>query len=156
MGYSIYIGEAKAGIDFYEDEVYVYPDVDTVKLDYAPSFPNDELTGNSNYRAPSYSAWSDFLRGAGLYDMFFDKSEGLMREHPGCFIINENHLKKIQGAVKRRKEVSAKQPGFSGFSFSTGCFDEDLYDSTLARLLWLEFWFQWALLNCKNPCIKNS
>lgn len=115
MGYSIYIGEAKAGIDFYEDEVYVYPDVDIVKLDYAPSFPNDELTGNSNYRAPSYSAWSDFLRGAGLYDMFFDKSEGLMREHPGCFIINENHLKKIQGAVKRRKEVSAKQPGFLGF-----------------------------------------
>ena len=74
MGYSIYIGEAKAGIDFYEDEVYVYPYVDTAKLDDAPSFPNDELTGNSNYRAPSYGAWSDFLRCAGLYDMFFDKS----------------------------------------------------------------------------------
>lgn len=22
-------------------------------------------------------------------------------------------------------------------------------------LVWLEFWFDWALQNCKNPCFAN-
>lgn len=157
MGYSIYIGEAKAGIDFYEDEVYVYPDVEIVELENAPSLPNDDLTGKSNYRAPSYTTWSNFTKEADLYNMFFDKSEGLMREHPGCFIINKEHLNKIKDSIKKRKSMSNLPPGFEGFNYkSNESFDVGKYDSTLARLLWLEFWFEWALENFIHGCLQFS
>ena len=110
MGYSIRIGNAKPEWSKDDGELWARWSVDPKALDDAPTFPNDEMTGNGNCRSPSYSGWAYFCRDAGIYDLFLEKWEGLMSPHP----------------------------------------------STLARLIWLEFWMRWALKNCETPAIENS
>jgi len=34
-------------------------------------------------------------------------------------------------------------------------FMDPKFDDVLARLIWLEFWIEWSLNNCKNPGIFN-
>ncbi len=46
-------------------------DVDAMTHLHAPTFPNDEMTANSNSRSPSYSTWADFCNETGLRDVFF-------------------------------------------------------------------------------------
>jgi len=130
--------------------------------DDAPTFPNDEMTRNTSSRSPSYSAWSDFCKAAGIYELFYDDEDGLICPHPGCKMLKPEHLLQVQAAVVRLKAAATKPPGFEGFpdfnpetkTWETP--DEGRYDYTLARALWLEFWMKWALENCETPAIENT
>jgi len=142
MSYSIYIRQIERDQvePYYEngellEDGYEYNRVNEILSDDAPVFVHDELTKNSNNRHPSYTGWSDFTRACGLEFLFFDRDDGLMREHPGCFPINAGHLSRIK---ESRKETDEPK------------------DHILARLIWLEFWFDYALKNCANPGIYNS
>lgn len=163
MGYNIHVGEAKPVFSTEYCELYARWRVNRIERPDAPCFPNDEMTGCSNSRYPSYSGWSDFCKEAGLYELFFCKEYGLIRSHPGCEMIQEHHLSKVKKALNNRIEVSCKDPGFTGvgkFSKKEQKWipspDKGRYDSILARLIWLDYWMTFAMENFEIPAIENS
>lgn len=101
--------------------------VKTVRHDDAPAF--GEPTDYTNARRPSYTAWWGFARAAGLESLF----ESLLNPRPGIQPLTTEHL----GAFKK---VKIRQL--------------DQWDRN--RLVWLIYWTEWALNNCKNPAIYNS
>jgi hypothetical protein len=162
MGYNIYIGDAKPEFSKDDGELWARWTVNGMALPDAPTFPNDEVTGNGNCRSPSYVGWSEFCEAVGLHDLFLEKWEGLMGEHPGCKMLHKEHLLQVQAALEKWKRTATKDPGFSGWpkhnpdtnQWETP--DDGKYDHNLARLIWLEFWMRWALENCETPAIANS
>ena len=162
MGYDIYIGCGRPEHTTEYCQLSARWVVDGVVHDEAPTFPHDSMTGQGNGRHPSYSGWSDFCREAGLYELFFDKNDGLLASHPGCEMIQEHHVAKIKKALSRWQKTATKPPGFAGFGkfneetkeWETP--DEEKYDPILARLIWLDYWMTWALETCEVPAIQNT
>lgn len=170
MSYSIYIGQAviiKRNPKDYDGELKADFIVKSHEELGAPVFENDTMTGNSNSRHPGYGAWDDFATSTGLHDFFFDKEKGLMRQHPGCFKLTKKHAKIVSKALADYQAKYPKaQPGFakqfmanSGIVMSNsrtmGAPDETVAEYHLARLMWLNWWVQWAIKNCKRPAIYN-
>ena len=145
MGYNIYIGDAKLRSEIEGNDLLAWWDVDVVRIDDAPAFPGDEASHHVNSRFPSYSAWSDVTDKANLRSLFYDEDEGLFRKHPGCVKIDESHLERVIKAEERLKSTSALPPGFG-----------DGFNPTLARVMWLRWWMDWAIKNCMVPAIANS
>ena len=161
MGYSFYIGNAT--YDKYEEDGEVWESwpVEGMTHPDAPTFPNDEMTGNGNSRHPSYTAWSDFGRRAGIYSLFYNHQGHLHCGHPGTMFLTREHLTEIQRALNNYKKIATKPPGFDGYPQLNDLYqlespDEGKYDPILARLIWLEFWVRWALENCEKPGIQNT
>lgn len=161
MGYTLKIGNAVPHHNKEYGELYASWEVEPRNSDDAPLFPNDEVTGNGNARHPSYSGWSEFCEETGLKALFYDKETGLLRGHPGCFILEPHHHATVADALNRWKRRATKPPGFSAFPVYDEekrdwiTQDEDKYDPQLARLIWLEWWMRWALANCETPAIEN-
>jgi len=167
MSYDIYIGNGV--MEPVEDEEYVtaYSRIVNHKVKYfdltvqgverpdAPTFPNDEMTGNSNNRHPGYSQWSEFCEQAGIESLFFNRTDGLMREHPGYQPLEPIHAEIIESALNGYKELHPDAvPGFEAWTWNDDA-PEVGYDPILARLIWLDWWVKWALMNCENPGIHN-
>lgn len=152
MGYTFKIGEAVLTKLEEDGEVFNVWDVADVELENAPNFPNDTLTGKSNSRHPSYTAWSDFCSKAGLYNVFYTVRGHLLHGHPGCMPITEELCEVITEALEKYKKTSTLPPGFEEECYYNG---EPNYDYHLARLIWLEWWVGWAFENCENPAICN-
>ena len=159
MGYNFTIGEfvppAYPGDLGYAEEV---------SLPNAPAF--GEPTDYSNQRWPSYSAWAEFVREAGLQHLFVAKHQRrdvplLLAEHPGIACIEKRHLEAVDQACA---QYCAAHPhmlaGFPEVELSTGESvlkpDADRYSPTLARLTWLQFWLHWAYQNCRIPVFANT
>lgn len=173
MGYSITIGEgvmrfpSKKEMEEY-GENHIDVSVDGHSEEDAPTFPGDGLTGKGNSRHPSYTQWSGFCERTGLKDLFFSQDSGLMRQHPGTFALCGDDLKKVKAAVKLHKAMYGKdlkagccecdkcQGGFGRKNavHEAGFIETQSYDRV--RLVWLEWWMNWALKNCKNPSIRNT
>lgn len=152
MGYIINIGNAVPRHSKEYGELYARWAVEDATSGDAPTFPHDEVTGNSNSRSPSYTGWHEFCRKAGIEDLWYDKNEGLLREHPGCFILTPTHHARVKEALERWRAHATLPPGFSGWHGE----DDGKYDAILARLIWLEWWMDWALKNCETPAVENS
>jgi len=152
MGYTLTIGEA--ALDFVPEYAYVTIKAEPASDDVAPDHcPRARQT---NSRSPSYAGWENFCTIAGpeVYELFFgggDTAEDnprdapLLASHPGYAVLTRYDLKVFREARIRRENTNGgRKPGF----------DWGL-DDTLARLLWLEFWTEWALENCKVPILEN-
>lgn len=152
MAYDIYIGNA-VPTTIEEDDGSYYSvwggvTVNRVELEDAPSFPNDHMTGKGNSRHPGYGQWADFCSAVGLTDLFFNKAHGLMRVHPGTFKLEFEHLVTVRDALYEYREAHPDAvPGWHDV--------DRVENGNLARLLWLEFWIDWALKNCERPAIHN-
>lgn len=152
MGYDFYIGEAE--IDPEDASVIVQRHAEPD----APSFPGDFLTQNGNSRHPSYSGWIEFVHAEGLDEVFYD-GKHLRGGHPGTLRLTP----KILAAV-RKSLAKHRKTGEPGWCDCATC-DPHLLnrereahvelDGNLARLLWLEWWIDWALKNCKVPTLYN-
>jgi hypothetical protein len=158
MYYSIYIGEAQVdapGVD--DDGLELSVRVFGMQHPEAPEFPGDNMTGKSNVRHPGYSQWATFCRETGLYELFLDKVSGLMFSHPGCVVIRKEHHERIVKALRDwQVKAVGKVPGWDPTVGVFGAGNPDpKYDGNLARLMWLEWWFRWALKNCKIPALYN-
>lgn len=162
MGCDIKIGNATPEFGNEYGELWAKWSVASAASEEAPTFPGDEMTGNGNCRSPSYRAWSEFCRSAGIYEAFFDEHGNLIGGHPGCILITEDHLTAVRAASKRMKAAATKPPGFCGYSnfdHDSGKWitpDEGVYDHNLARIIWLEWWLEWAVKNCETPAIQNT
>jgi hypothetical protein len=154
MSYDIYIGNAV--LEEGEDLEVQYAVDAHIELS-APSFPYDALSRQANSRHPGYCQWGDFCREVGLYDLFFGEESGLMRDHPGIKPLTTAHLEAVREALARHREQHPDTiPGFD-WSPVSGEPDDGVRgrDGVLARLLWLEWWIEWALQNCEKPAIYN-
>lgn len=163
MGYTLTVGEAH--IEVYDDYICIAAEYAT--SDDAPT--HCHFTKNSNSRSPSYTAWSEFCKEAGITELFYGNgwsreerryipNQEFYREtiyfgdHPGAAVIIPQDLNYIRAARERREATNGgREPGF---------WDDNGVDNgkdhVLARLLWLEFWIDWALKNCENPVIQNT
>jgi len=157
MSYSITIGEAEIVSNV--EDLYCEWTAESKSLDEAPSFVGDEMTGNSNGRYPGYGQWATFVRTVGIEDVFFG-DEGLMSQHPGCAHLTEEHLNRFKLALAKREKKDARPAGldiryhtYTGETIPDG---EETHDYNKVRLIWLIFWTEWALKNCKHPVIANS
>lgn len=163
MGYNITIGEAELETET-EEELYCTWTVNLHSEPNAPVFEGDDTTGNTNMRSPSYSQWTDFCKKNGLYDLFYNEDYGLMREHPGCFLLKQKHLDTLKKALEKLEEVDKRPAGLDErYIHSYSCEEgyvkipdsEETHSYDKVRLIWLIWWVDWALKNCKQPAIKN-
>lgn len=162
MGYTIIIGEKV--LDDSDPEAIRHT-VEVVEDVSAPIFHGDNATHNTNVRKPKYSAWEDFLHSVvGLHNLFMNKHDGLMAQHPGIATLTEEHYREINEVYLLINAFSDKKAGFDDKStFDTERYgtlptsaNVDDYDPHLARLSWLRFWVRWALDNCDNPSLYNG
>ena len=171
MGYDILIGERievkTASVE--NDPCLTVSEyrVNGTEHSNAPTFFDGDISKNTNGRYPGYSSFSDWCCEVGLNDLFFDDEHGLMREHPGIVTLKENHLAQITRARQRwemthedcksKIPLKEKQPlGYKGRDISKRSKIDENYDWSYAKLLWYEFWGDWALKNCTRPAIYNS
>lgn len=172
MGYTITIGEAR--LNYSAEDLYLTIEAEDTTHPDAPDF--DKYTGKGNARSPSYSGWTSFCHEAALFELFYGRgwdpdarqyricTEGfhrerpLMDEHPGHAVLCQGDLDLVREARKRREASNGgKPPGFFEFSAETKWQEVDNgNDPILARLVWLEFWIEWALQNCKIPILQNT
>jgi hypothetical protein len=170
MGYNITIGNAY--LQYTRGDEHMSIMVEAATNENAPD--HDPFTGKGNSRSPSYTAWHDFCREAGIHELFYGQgwsreerrylecSEGfhretpLLAEHPGAFPLFHEDLQYITAARIRRQQTNGgRPPGFWDWDDERGEIDNG-NDHVLARLVWLEFWIEWALGNCERPAIANS
>jgi len=172
MGYAIIVGDAC--FEGSKEDTYMRVWAKDEAHDAAPTFPNDEMTGNGNSRSPSYTGWSEFCRDTGLYGMFFGKDgrrnpymeadpnchreTPIMAEHPGYAMINDQDVIAIRAALDLHIAKHGQvEPGFRGWMER----EEDAPSDAMAcaqraRLIWLHYWCDWAVKNCEWPVIANS
>ena len=163
MGISIRIGEAVLKErDWYEDDnddiYFCYYDVDDMCLDEAPDLLNDDFVRNSNCRLPACTAWVEFTKETGLYEFFFNKETGLFSPLYGCAAFDKKDVEVVQQALKARQQYADEHglvPGFEPGDPEERKNFKIKIDPTLLRLIWLEFWMNWAINNCKNPAITS-
>ena len=104
-----------------------FPQAETVEHENAPA--DGVPTDRTNQRWPSYSGWADFVDDTGLSGLFAE----LMPGHPGFCKIERRHLDAINAV-----DTTA------------------LPKHHAVRMVWLKYWMDWALVNCKNPVIINT
>jgi hypothetical protein len=170
MGYNLTIGDARfewtAEGDF-EPSLRIVADIVT----RADAPDHDSFTGKSNSRSPSYTTWHDVCREAGVYPLFFGggwsrderrylpppddfhRETPLLARHPGFQAIGPKDAAYIKAALVTymEKHPNAK-PGF----YDDEASDDGSLDPVLARLVWLDFWFSWAVENCARPIFENT
>ena len=159
MAHHIFIGNAEP---IYNEELNEYCwIVKKIRHESAPTLINDKLTGNSNYRGPSYLAWHNFIIEAGLQNLL-EGPESLMPES-GCKKINNEHLAIVNNALNEWTDSHDLPAGFhdwEDFEVDEQTDEWEIpsgqkYDWILARLIWLEYWINWAINNCENPALYN-
>jgi hypothetical protein len=110
----------------------------------APLIRNSHCTlpGQNSAQASAVN-WTDFCDEVGLYDLFFGRL-GLMPHSVDTkvtAIFDRDHHKILSSLSRYRASHPGVEPEMGGSDES----------ATLARLVWLEFWFRWAIANCKQP-----
>lgn len=174
MGYTIKIGEAV--VDWQPDFVGI--DAKDERLAIAPAF--GEPTDHTNARWPSYSGWADFLRVAGLTDLFFNQENvgsgelkigdtwisPLMGQHPGFAPLNEAVRDFVREKLRAYREAHPDhRPEFPPlrpelaprgvFARPEDYVQDRRYDGNLCSFIWLDFWIDWAVTNCDRPVLVN-
>ena len=166
MGYTLTIGEFELDFDTKDEDCpHISLDAKMFKHDDAPAF--GEPTDNESQRWPSYTSWSDFCRFSGLYDLFYGKNEAreltrddaLLHEHPGCIPLTEKQRREVNEAYEAfKKKYPNAKPTYG--DIPKGSFDGDPNNpeenGQMCRLVWLHYWVNWALDNCKQPVFANS
>lgn len=165
MGYNLTIGEAVI-----EDHGDLEVRVGAEGFEDADAPDHDKYVGKTSSRSPGYSAWSEFCKEAGIEVLFYGsgwdrdarrygncpdgyhRETPILAEHPGCQKLCQGDLDVVRAAREKREKNNGCR--LAGFWEDDGI--DNGTDPTLARLLWLEFWIEYALKHCKIPVIQNT
>lgn len=158
MGYNLTIGEMNIEYNNDDDCPQVRPRAMGEGHEGAPSF--GEPTDCTNSRWPSYGSWSDSMTFIGLEGMFYDtknRDDSILQDHPGCIPLTQKHRKEVNAAMV---EYKIKYPNAIPTYGNPKGWDEDPdnpdENSYMTRLVWLHYWINWAMDNCKQPVFENS
>lgn len=170
MGYTLRIGELKVSYENDEDEPRIDLKAMPARHDDAPAF--GEPTDYENQRWPSYTAWAEFARDFGLYELFFGQSVGsrdivrddaLLRQHPGCVPLTERHRREINAALEAWKRrypdatpTFGRPPPEGAHPLMWEDPDNPEENGKMTRIVWLAYWVNWALDNCTRPVFENT
>jgi len=150
MGYNLSIGQLITTIEADGLDSYIRNDVEFQHNEGAPAF--GDMGDGTNSRYPSYVIWADCMWFVGLYDFMFSKDNGLIRDHPGCVLLTQEHKQMIDKAYTK---FYAKYPNAkAGYPKDGENAPEE--NSCAVRLEWLKYWVDWALVNCSKPVFVNS
>jgi len=152
MGYNLTIGEAKI-ITYAEDGLEADCTIGAERIVHhdAPAF--GEPTDSTNERWPSYTSWWEFCEFVGLTHAIYDSEQRSLRGgHPGAFPINEKFKKEVDLAMAR---LIAKYPNAVA-SYGENENDIPEENGAMCRLIWLQYWTDWALENCETPVLANT
>lgn len=167
MGYTLRIGELEITYCNDESEPRIDLDARGEWHENAPSY--GEPTDKENQRWPSYSGWNNFCKYFGLSELFYGKNErgewsrddALISEHPGCVPLTERHRREINATLEAHKikypnaiPTYGKPAPFGKMTWED--LDNPPENYQLCRLIWLHYWVNWALDNCKQPVFYNS
>jgi len=160
MSFNIRIGETIIATE--EGETFLDVAVQAVEVEDAPYWDSfgdgvQDLSGKTNSRYPGYSSMYSFCRRTGLTDLFFNEEEdkGLLVPHPGIKRILPRHMAQIKSArMAYQREFPDVIPGWLDPKEAGEV--PAIRAANLAKLIWYEFWFVWALKSCKIPAIANS
>ena len=101
-----------------------------------------DVSGKTNERCPSYTSFGMFIGNTGLTGHVPAFSEG--GSDGNCFVLRTEHRDAVRDArVKWERAHPGAVPGWAPG-----------LDSTLAKLIWYEWWMTWALDNCERPAIE--
>jgi hypothetical protein len=159
MGYTIIIGELKVEKhkDDGTDSDCLSFTAEVVRLEKAPAF--GEPTDHTNTRWPSYTAWSNAMRGLGLYDLFYNENGHLIGGQSGVRLVTEDLFDEFKTRL-RLFEIS--NPNVTAtYGNTENCLlypdkNNPEVNAWYVRGVWLEFWMEWALKNCETPVIAVS
>lgn len=164
MGYTLTIGELEMTFDNDEDCPNIDLSAEGFCHENAPAF--GEPTDNTSSRWPSYISWAEFCRFVGLYDLFYGKNDqkeltrddAILAQHPGCIPLTEKHRREINAAYEafKIKYPNAVATYGNPKSFFEGDPNNPEENGQMCRLVWLHYWVNWALDNCKKPVFANS
>lgn len=165
MGYNLIIGNLKVDYDNDEDCPNIRLWAEGVHDEKAPSF--GEPTDCTNSRDPSYSAWTEFTKFVGLYDLFYGgryqqgqtptRDDGLLTEHAGCVPLTERHRREINAAFEAFKiKYPNAKPTYGNATDWEDDPENPSENAWMCRLVWLHYWVNWALDNCEKPVFANS
>lgn len=165
MGYTLGIGELDIEYDNEENEPRIVLSARGEAHDNAPAF--GEPTDHENQRWPSYTTWANFCRFTELYELFYGKNveqewvreDALLAYHPGCVPLTEKHRKEINEALDAYRIKYPKAVPTYGNTLDKILkpdLDNPEENWQMPRLIWLHYWVNWALDNCKRPVFKNS
>lgn len=172
MGYNLHIGEAKISYEQPEelDENGVSLECDTFEDEEAPDLGKGDVSGKTSCRYPSYCTFHGWAKDVGLLDVFYqDNGDGTFGEmrggHPGAIAITPKMYNRVKEALDKwraehpdgimptpenTKDIPEwHEPGYTKEAW-------EKFDYMLGRLVWFEFWFRYALKNCKQPVLVNS
>jgi hypothetical protein len=132
MGYTLIIGDINGG------------QIAEVTSEQAPAIEGAGPHSRMNKSQPSYAGMEDLCSLIGLRQMFFEE---LLVKRPGVAPITARHARAVSLARQRyQRDHPQAQPRY----------EQSDEDGHLARLVWLEWWMQWALEHCHHPGIQNS
>lgn len=98
----------------------------------------------------------------GLVDWLSHPETGILMTNNIIFPITDEHYRMVSEAYLLR---SVFAEGMAGWEANIDDDENNLgdlppspttYDPFYARLIWLRFWIQWALDNCKSPSVVIS
>jgi hypothetical protein len=151
MGYVIKVGNAIPHVN--ENYILGWEVTNSIHQD-CPTFVGDN--NKTNVRAPSYSVWADFCRNVGLEDMFYIPAHNKTGKKPkGVILLTQDSLGLVSNSLAEYKNKVKIPPGFEEDDYATAnATIPGNYDGHLARLIWLAWWIEWALSNCKMPALS--
>ena len=87
--------------------------------------------------------------------MFYDDERRSLRGgHPGVMPVTKHMLFRVK---KAKMQLKGKYPNLTPeYDVPDITEKESEANGALCRLLWLEYWFEWALENCEHPVLVNS
>ena len=149
MGYIIRIGDAEPFLGMENNRLYAEWRVSPIELKESPPFWHcvpicARSDSHKNYVDYSYGGRDKFIKSAGIYELFMNEEVGLMRDHPGCFLLERCHYLKIKAALEKMRAIVALND-----------YDNAFYP-TLIQLTWFEWWIKWAIHACRTPAIENG
>ena len=144
MSYTITIGEAV--LITVESEFRARYEVLLMNHENAPEPFINRIEPWVNRIKPSYILWNDVMYELKLGGLFYGD---LMKNHPGIKRLNTDNVIRIKDAVN--EYMKNHRAAVVDLSFPIS------YERQVVEHgIWLAWWVEWAVSNCKNPAIHNS
>lgn len=150
MGYTVTIGELEHDVPEYDEYAFSYMYGASVKRVIQTDAPE-----GSNSRSPSYFVWNKVCLDLNIKELlYYRKNDRGNPVHKNVIFLNDEFLTAFKEAARLfRLNNPSIVPKYTDDTPDTT--KEELRTMELCgsmmRLVWMEYWFDWAVKKYKNP-----